>query len=152
MKFLSNFFGGLSIAGYAIVGLGTVLLGSWVVMWFMANNIEGLNEELGAQKAAVELLVNTNIDNQKSLNEVSEQLYRCTEMRANADQQALKAIQELALRTKEAYKLSDERKDEIVNLVEGTLNECIAGATVPPRVTELLIDAASSANQGAESP
>lgn len=146
---LMRFLTGLSPMGYIISILSATLLLSWSAMFFMGRNISSLHEDIGAYEATVNNLVGANLDTRESLDQVEELLQACMAKRNNADNKASEARQEIARKQKEAYIASDERRDAVEDEIELSQANCIP-ATLPPRAAELLIDAARSANRGAD--
>ena len=130
--------------GYVVTGLAAALLLSWTTIFFMGKNINGLHEEIGVSTAAIELLVETNLKNYKTVKNLQQELQRCATMRASAEGKAREATEAVAGASKDSYLASDDRRDEISEQIKQSGNDC---GPLPDRVTELLSEATSSANR-----
>ena len=144
-----RFLTGMSVTGYVIAALAAALLLSWAGMFFMGKRISSLHEDIGAYEATVNNLVVANLDNQEALGQLEELLRACLAQRDNAENKANEARQEIARKQKEAYRASDERRDQIEQDIENSDVVCTP-PTLPTRSAELLIDAARSANRGSD--
>lgn len=148
---LMRFFTGMSVTGYVIAGLIAAILLSWSAMFFMGKRISSLHEDIGAYEVTVNNLVSANLSTRDSLDQVEELLQQCLQKRANAENKADIARQELAKKQREAYRASDERRDSIEEDIDTSNPECVP-SSLSPRATELLIESARSANRGTDSP
>ena len=136
--------------GYVITALAAVIFISWTTIFFMARNITGLHEDIGAIESAVTLLIETNTQNYVTVQRLEKELQRCTYMRTLAEANSQEATERAGRRTKDAYIASDTRRDEINEHIQADSSASDACGTLPDRVTELLIEAANSANRGSK--
>jgi hypothetical protein len=140
----------MGLMGYVVTGLGAVILLSWTTIFFMGKNINSLHEDIGAGEAAITLLIETNMNNYLAVREVEAELRRCSHMRTRAEANAQLATESASKRTKDSYLAADERRDKISEQIE--LDSSVSGTCgiLPRSATELLIEAANSANRNGE--
>ena len=148
---LMRFFTGMSLMGYVVSALAAVLLLSWSGMFFMSKRISSLHEDIGAYEVTVNRLVDANFSTRESLDTVEVLLKQCADKRTEAEARADEARKDISTKTKEAYIASDERRDTLEDAITIQEPKCTP-PTLPSRATELLLEAARSANRGSDSP
>lgn len=150
MGFLLKFFGGMSLTGYIITGLLTALVTLSVYSTYLNHKVDKLKEEAAASEVAMNYAVEANRNNQQELDKAIAQLRRCVEQRDAAERSALEMQRRLFNMSREIEDRNDELASKINNEVANAPNGC--DSPVPPRVTELLIEAARSANRDTNRP
>ena len=148
--FLARFFGGMGLMGYVVTALSAVIFISWTTIFFMGKNINSLHEDIGTSEAAIKLLVETNATNFATVRRVEQELARCTHMRTSAEANAQEATERVGQISKDSYLASDDRRDRISEHIESDSSASAACGNLPSAVTELLIEAANSANAGGQ--
>jgi hypothetical protein len=143
---LTKFFGGISLTGYLISTLSTLVLGLGITTGFLNHANGELREELAVSENSILMLLEANSQNRVSIDELERNVLECTNKRKQAEQSAREAKLELSLRTQDASHRSAGRKDEIAKIVD----DC--NCVVPARTARLLHDAACSANRDTDCP
>ena len=148
MNFLLKFFGGMSITGYVITGLLTVLVGMSITVAWLNKSKDKLEKQLAQSEYAIEQIVAANENNQIQLENAYAELRRCTAMREAAERNALEIEQRLYHARIKAEAKTDERVEQIA---DATPPDSVCGdSALPSRVTGLLVEAARSANRDAD--
>lgn len=151
MSVIGKFFGGMSITGYVITMLVTVVLGLSIVTLYLNRANNDLHAEVAVSQHAILTLVDVNQQNRVSINQLEQLATECADKRTAAEKAAKEAKLELSLRTLESSHKTTSRTESIRNEIPQVPAECIA-CVVPPRTVRLLIDAACSANRGTDCP
>lgn len=138
-----SFFRGLSLASYAFIALGSLLAISWTTIYFMGRNIGNLHEDIAVANVKVQILVDLNAYNLIATRDLERELQRCVFMRSQVEVNALKATEKFSKASRASYKESDKRRDGIDAAIKASDDT----EFLPPRATELLIEAARSANR-----
>lgn len=154
MMFLTRVLGfvrGIGPMGYVLTAMGTLLVASIATVYLRGKTIEDLQGEVAKYQQFQKTAVEANKHNMMTVAHLIEELQRCARMRGAANDRANEAIEELSKARREAYVASTDRRVEVNEEIAKAKNEC-SNVSLPPRVTELLIAAADSANRGKDSP
>lgn len=155
-KLVGKFAGGaLSkvFAGGITRYLLALILGLITICGVQRCTIDRLHVEAGMAEFAIDNLVAANKHNQGQLKRVTKIAQECAIMRKRASDNVLVATERLRAEQDRVAELTARQQNEITQIIDKDIKttECIDTLPIPPRASELLIEAASSANRGSRS-